>query len=183
MQYDYINIEMFFLIYGFLGFLLETIFKSIVGKRVVISKGFLTNLFCPLYGICGIVIVLIFTLCEITFNSRLSSLIIATLGSMTAVTALEYMTGKTLDRVFHHKMWDYSHLPFNLHSYVCLDFSLLWGITSIITASIIHPLIEIAIFAIPEAYKLIFLYFAFSSLIINASYNLRRIYHLNLIRL
>ena len=73
MQYDYINIEMFFLIYGFLGFLLETIFKSIVGKRVVISKGFLTNLFCPLYGICGIVIVLIFTLCEITFNSRLSS--------------------------------------------------------------------------------------------------------------
>jgi len=183
MQYDYINVAMFFLIYGFSGFLMETVFRSIVEKKTIISRGFLTNLFCPLYGICGIVIILIFTLCEITFNSRLASLIIATLGSITAVTALEYVTGRVLDRVFHRKMWDYSHLPFNLHSYVCLDFSLLWGIISIITACMVHPLIEITVFAIPETYKLIFLYFIFSVLIINASYNMRKMYHLDLIRL
>ena len=174
---------MFFLIYGFSGFLLETVFRSIVEKKTIISKGFLTNFFCPLYGICGIVIVLIFTLSEITFNSRLSSLIIATIGSMTAVTALEYVTGRVLDSAFHHKMWDYSHLPFNLHSYICLDFSLLWGIIAIITACMVHPLIEITVFAIPETYKLVFLYFAFSVLIINASYNVRRMYRWDLIRL
>lgn len=183
MKYDLINMLVFFLIYGFLGFLLETVFRSIVEKEVIISRGFLTNLFCPLYGISGIVIVQIFTLSEITFNSRLAALIIATIGSMAAVTFLEYVTGRVLDRVFHHKMWDYSHLPFNLHSYICMDFSLMWGIVAIILANAIHPLTEIAVYALPEATKLIFLYFAFSMLIINASYNMRRMYHLDLIKL
>lgn len=183
MQYDLINMLVFFLIYGFFGFLLETVFRSIVEREVIISRGFLTNLFCPLYGISGIVIVLIFTLSEITFSSRLAALIIATIGSISAVTFLEYVTGRILDRVFHHKMWDYSHLPCNLHSYVCLDFSLMWGIVAIILASVIHPLMEIAVYALPETTKLIFLYFSFSILITNASYNMRRIYHLNLIKL
>lgn len=183
MRFNLINIFMFFIIYGFGGFLLETVFRSITEKEVIISRGFLTNMFCPLYGISGIVIVQIFTLSEITINSRLAFLIIATIGSIIAVTFMEYITGRILDRVFHQKLWDYSHLPFNLHSYICLDFSLMWGIVAIILASVIHPLMEIAVYAIPETTKLIFLYFAFSILFINASYNMRRIYHLDLIRL
>jgi len=174
---------MFFLIYGFLGFLLETVFRSIVDRKKIISRGFLTNLFCPLYGISGIVVVQIFTWSEITMDSRLTALIIATIGSILAVTILEYTTGRILDRVFHFKLWDYSQYPFNLHSYICLDFSLMWGIVSIILASIIHPLMEITVYAIPDTSKLIFLYFAFSILITNASYNVRKMYHLNLIKL
>lgn len=183
MQYDLINMLMFFLIYGFLGFLLETVFRSIVDRKKIISRGFLTNLFCPLYGISGIVVVQIFTWSEITMDSRLTALIIATIGSILAVTILEYTTGRVLDRVFHFKLWDYSQYPFNLHSYICLDFSLMWGIVSIILASVIHPLMEITVYAIPDTSKLIFLYFAFSILITNASYNARRMYHLNLIKL
>ncbi|HAQ42196.1 MAG TPA: hypothetical protein DCM73_16130 [Clostridiales bacterium] len=183
MQYNLINLSMFFLIYGFSGFLLETVFRTIAERKVVISRGFLTNMFCPLYGISGIAIVQIFTLSEISINSRLAALIIATIGSILAVTFLEYAVGRTLDRVFHYKMWDYSHLPFNLHSYVCLDFSLMWGIAAIILASIIHPLVEIAVYAIPETTKLIVLYFISSALIINASFNMRKMYHQNLIRL
>jgi uncharacterized membrane protein len=174
---------MFFLIYGFLGFLLETVFRSIVDRKKIISRGFLTNLFCPLYGISGIVVVQIFTWSEITMDSRLTALIIATIGSILAVTILEYTTGRILDRVFHFKLWDYSQYPFNLHSYICLDFSLMWGIVSIILASVIHPLMEITVYAIPDTSKLIFLYFAFSILITNASYNVRKMYHLNLIKL
>lgn len=183
MQYDLVNMLMFFLIYGFLGFVLETVFRSIVERKMMISRGFLTNFFCPLYGISGIVIVQIFTWSEITINSRLAALIIATIGSILAVTFLEYSTGRILDRVFHCKLWDYSQLPFNLHSYICLDFSLAWGVVAIILASVIHPLMEIAVYGLPEISKLIFLYFAFSILIINASYNMRRMYHLDLIKL
>ncbi len=183
MQYDLINMLMYFLIYGFLGFILETVFRSIAEREVIISRGFLTNLFCPLYGISAIAIVQIFTLSEITFNGRLTALIIATIGSILAVTFLEYSAGIILDRVFHFKLWDYSHLPFNLHSYICLDFSLMWGIVAIILASVIHPLIEISVYAVSEAIKLFTLYLVFSILIINASYNMRKIYHLNLIKL
>lgn len=183
MQYDLINMMMFFLIYGFCGFLLETVFRSIAERKAVVSRGFLTNLFCPLYGLGSILIVQIFELSEITINSRLAALIIATVGSILTVTFLEYSAGRVLDKVFHCKMWDYSHLPFNLHSYVCLDFSLMWGIAAIILANIIHPLTEIAVYAIPQTAKLIILYFISSILIINASFNMRRMYHLNLIKL
>lgn len=183
MQYDLINMFMFFIIYGFAGFLLETVFRSIVEKELFVSRGFLTNMFCPLYGISAIVIVQIFTYSEIMINSRLASLIIATIGSIFAVTFLEYATGRILDRVFHQKLWDYSDLPFNLHSYICLDFSLMWGIVAIILASVINPLMEIAVYGISETTKLIFLYFAFSILIVNASYNMRRMFHLDLIKI
>jgi uncharacterized membrane protein len=183
MQFDIINMLMFFLIYGFCGFLLETVFRSIVNKEITVSRGFLTNLFCPLYGICGIVIVQIFTWSEITMDSRLVALIVATIGSMLAVTLLEYITGRVLDRVFHFKLWDYSEMPFNLHSYICLDFSLAWGILAIILASIIHPLMEITVYSIPETTKQIFLYLAISILFTNASYNMRKMYHMDLIKL
>lgn len=183
MQYDLTDMMMFFLIYGFGGFLLETIFRTIATRKIVISRGFLTNCFCPLYGLCGILMVQIFTLSEITINSRLAALITATIGSILTVTLLEYVTGRILDKFFHHKMWDYSHMQFNLHSYVCLDFSLMWGIIAIILANFIHPFIEIAVFAIPQATKLIILYFTSSLLIINASFNIRKIYHLNFIKL
>lgn len=183
MQYDIINLLLFFLIYGFCGFLLESAFRSITEKRIIVSRGFLTNCFCPLYGICGLVIIQIFTLSEISINNRLASLIIATTASIAAVTFLEYATGRTLDRVFHHKMWDYSDLPFNLHSYVCLDFSLMWGIVAIILANIIHPVIEVTVYALPYTIKLTTIYFIFSILFVNASYNTRMLYHMNIIKL
>ncbi len=183
MQYNLINMLMFFFVYGFLDFILETVFRSAAERKLVISRGFLTNMFCPLYGICGIAIIQIFIFTEITITSRLAALILATVGSMLAVTVLEYASGRILDRVFGHKMWDYSNLPFNFHSYVCLDFSLMWGIISIILASIIHPLVQMAVYATDETTKIILLYFVFSILFINASYNFRKMYHLNLIRL
>lgn len=183
MQYDIINILLFFLIYGFGGFLLESVFRSITEKKIVVSRGFLTNGFCPLYGLCGLIIIQIFTLSEITINNHLASLIIATIGSIAAVTFLEYASGRTLDRVFHHKMWDYSSMPFNLHSYICLDFSLVWGIVAIILANIIHPVVEITVYALSYTIKLTTIYFIFSILFVNASYNMRMLYHMNTIKL
>lgn len=179
MQYNARNLVLFFLIYGFLGFLLESIFRSITEKRVFISRGFLTNGFCPLYGICGVLIVAIFTLCELTIDSSLWALIIATIISIFTVTFLEYITGIVLDRVFNYKLWDYSGYILNLHSYICLEFSLLWGITSIILSNFIHPLMEILVYAIPYQVKSNISIFCLSVLFINASYNLRqRRYHL-----
>lgn len=183
MQYDIINLLFFFIIYGFLGFLLECTFRSFINKKLVISSGFLTGYFCPLYGICGLAIVQIFTLCEVILDSRLSALIIATLGSIAAVTFMEYVTGRVLDRVFHHKMWDYSDLPFNLHSYICLDFSLMWGIVALILANIMHPLIEVAVFSFAVPLKSAAVFLILATLIVEGSYNMRKLYHMDIIKL
>lgn len=183
MNYSLVDSFVFFFIYGFLGFLLETIFRSLVEKKKVVSRGFLTNMFCPLYGLCGILIIEVFTLSEVLIYSRFLELIVGTVLSIILVSFMEYSTGRLLDKVFHHKMWDYSHLPFNLHSYICLDFSLMWGILAIILSSIINPVIEIFVFNIPQAYKMAFIYIVSSILYVNATYNIRKFYNLEVIRL
>ena len=174
MHYDIMNFLLFFLVYGFLGFLLETVFRSLADGKVYISKGFLTKGFCPLYGICGVLIIEIFTLCELTINNPLHALIGATIGSIAVVTLLEYITGRMLDKVFHCKLWDYSRYPVNLHSYICLEFSLLWGIMALLLVYFVHPVLEVLIYAIPYNIRIVAVFIFLSMLFVNASYQLRK---------
>jgi uncharacterized membrane protein len=174
---------MFFLIYGFGGFVLENIFGTIINKKKTRREGFLTNYFCPLYGLCGIVIIQLFTICDISFSNRFIALLAATISSITAVTFFEYVVGFTLDKIFHHKMWDYTENYFNLHSYICLEFSLIWGIIAITLSSFIHPIIEILVLAIPETINYFIVAFTLSLILINSSYNMRKNYHFHNFRL
>ncbi len=176
MQYDAMNFMLFFLVYGFMGFLLETIFRSISDRKIYISRGFLTKGFCPLYGICAVLIIEIFTLCELSINSSLLALISATVGSIAMVTLLEYITGRMLDRVFNYKLWDYSAYPFNLHSYICLEFSLLWGILALLLSNFVHPVMEVLLYVIPYNIRIIFTIVFLSMLFVNASFQLRNRY-------
>lgn len=176
MQYDAMNFILFFLIYGFMGFLLETIFRSISDKKIYISRGFLTTGFCPLYGICAVLIIEIFILCELSISSFLGAIVGATVGSIAVVTLLEYITGRMLDKVFHFKLWDYSAYPFNLHSYICLEFSLLWGILSLLLAYFVHPVMEVLVYAVPYNIRSIFTIVFLSMLFVNASFQLRNRY-------
>lgn len=183
MQYSLIYLIMFFLIYGFGGFVLESIFGTIINKRKTRREGFLTNYFCPLYGLCGIVIIQLFTISEISLSNRFIALLSATISSIVAVTFFEYIVGFTLDKIFHHKMWDYSNNYFNLHSYICLEFSLMWGVVAIILSSFIHPIIEIIVLSIPETIAYFIVSLSVSIIIINSSYNLRKFFHFRNIRL
>lgn len=183
MQYDAMNFMLFFLIYGFLGFLLESVFRSIADRKIFISRGFLTKGFCPLYGICAILIIEIFILCELSISNFLLALMGATAGSIAVVTLLEYITGRMLDKVFHYKLWDYSTYPLNLHSYICLEFSLLWGILALLLANFVHPVMEVLVYAIPYDIRAVAVIAFLAVLFVNAAYNMRKMYNLRTIRL
>lgn len=183
MHYNIMDSLLFFLIYGFLGFLLESVFRSLAERKIFISRGFLTKGFCPLYGICAVLIIEIFTLCELSINYPLWALISAAAGSIATVTLLEYITGRMLDRVFHYKLWDYSAYPLNLHSYICLEFSLLWGILALLLANFVHPIMEVLVYAIPYDVRTVATIMLLSMLFVNASYNMRKMYHLDVIKL
>lgn len=174
MRYDAIDFMLFFLLYGFLGFLLESVFRSIAEKKRYISRGFLTRGFCPLYGICSLLIIEIFTICELTISSNLWALIGATAGSILVITLLEYTTGRMLDKVFHCKLWDYSSYYLNLHSYICLEFSLLWGVLALILANFVHPVIEVLVYAIPYDIRYVSTIIFLAVLFVNITYNMRR---------
>lgn len=70
------------------------------------------------------------------------NLVLVYLSGMVAATALEYVTGAVMERIFKMKYWDYSGKPFNLNGYICLESSIAWGFLSIFLTEIIHKPIE-----------------------------------------
>ena len=50
------------------------------------------------------------------------------LGSMAVATAIEWYTGKLLESMKQKKWWDYSDKRWNFDGYICLQYSILWGL-------------------------------------------------------
>lgn len=125
------DILFYFSIYAFFGWCLEVIYAT-VNTGIFVNRGFLNGPVCPIYGF-GVVIV-IFLLKPIKGN-----LFLLFIGSVFLASILEYITGYVLEKIFHDKWWDYSDKPFNINGYVCLKFSLAWGIACVFIVKIIHP--------------------------------------------
>ncbi len=47
---------------------------------------------------------------------------------MADATVVEWVTAKLLERMHRRRWWDYSDKKFNLDGYVCLQYSVLWGL-------------------------------------------------------
>lgn len=126
-----------FLIYAFLGWCAEVAFAA-VHKGKFVNRGFLNGPVCPIYGVGMLVVV--------TFLWGLrSNLILLFLGSAGLTTALEYATGWILEKFFHDKWWDYSDKPFNVKGYICLEFTILWGLAAAFIVGAVHPFVFILI--------------------------------------
>lgn len=124
---------LYFYVYGFLGWCTEVCYATLREKRFV-NRGFLNGPICPVYGVgVGMVVFLL-----ASQDWSLVSLYVVSTG---LVTAIEGITGYLMDKMFHHKWWDYSNQPLNIGGYVCLLFSLAWGIACVLIVRVIHPII------------------------------------------
>ena len=100
-----------FFIYAFLGWCTEVSYAALVTGTFV-NRGFLNGPVCPIYGF-GVVIVLT------CLTPLAGSLPLLFLGSVVLTSALEWLTGFALEKLFHQRWWDYSDEPFNLSGYIC----------------------------------------------------------------
>jgi uncharacterized membrane protein len=139
------------MIYSFLGWVLEVVYHA-VGQGLVVNRGFLNGPVCPIYGVG---VILIFTLAELVYEGGVEATqtIVLFAGGVVFATAVELFGGWALDKLFHARWWDYSNEPFNLHGYICLKFSLLWGLAIVFVVRVLHPFIAAHSAAmIPEKY-------------------------------
>ena len=132
---------LYFFVYGFLGWCTEVAFAA-CKERKFVNRGFLNGPICPIYGI-GVGIVVQF------LTPYKENLVLLYIASVVMVTALEWVTGFILEKIFHNKWWDYSKMPLNLNGYVCLLFSLIWGVACVLIVDFIHPLIHKVLSWIP----------------------------------
>jgi len=130
-----------FIIYAFVGWCVEVAYAALdTGKFV--NRGFLNGPYCPIYGFGVVIVVGLLTPLK---DNRL----ILFAGSFVLTTVLEFITGYILEKVFHNKWWDYSDKPFNLKGYICLKFSILWGLGCTFIMDAFHPMIYRIITWIP----------------------------------
>ena len=108
---------LFFLIYSFIGWILETVVAATKQKRFV-NRGIINGPFCVIYGNAAIVITLV--------TQELNGVWLF-LGSMILATLVEWVAGGLIEKMYHERWWNYSSLPWNLDGYISAPTSVLWG--------------------------------------------------------
>lgn len=140
---DIYYLILYFFTYGFLGWCAEVAYAAVKEKRFV-NRGFLNGPICPVYGVGVSAVLLLLEPFE-------NNLVILYVASVIIVTLIEGLTGFALDKIFHHKWWDYSGQPFNIGGYVCPIFSLVWGVACIFIVKVFQPLVYRVAEALPHA--------------------------------
>ena len=121
------------------GWVVEVIFHAVtLGK--VINRGFLNGPVCPVYGF-GVLSVFAMLNTIQSGGHQMNDAMIFLFGIILA-TAVELIAGWLLDVCFHARWWDYSDKPFNFHGYICLEFSLIWGLAIVMVVKVFQKYVE-----------------------------------------
>lgn len=127
-----------FLIYSFVGWILETIF-AITKQRKIINRGLIKGPFCTVYGFTGVLI---------TVALKDLSGVWLFLFSAIYASVIEWVAGKIIEKICHERWWNYENNKFNLGGYISLQTSVLWGVLGFIAVTFTNSLLI-------DAYKLI----------------------------
>ena len=128
--YSFSQWLLFFYIYCFLGWIIESTIVSYTQKKLV-NRGYLKGPILPIYGFGSIIVLFV------TLPYRNNFFLIYFLGMISA-TILEYFSGWLMENTLKIKYWDYTNERFNLHGRICLSSSLFWGVLSLVLTILIH---------------------------------------------
>lgn len=157
MTYSIYQLLGIFLLYTFLGWCMEVIFQATRHGRFI-NRGFLNGPVCPIYGF-GVVLI------SVVLEPLSDHLWALFLGGTLLTSTLEFITGFLLEKLFDDKWWDYSKEPFNIKGYVCLRFSLAWGIICVVVVDRIQPLVLRLINWIPHTLGVVLLIVCYAALV------------------
>lgn len=125
----------YFIIYSFLGFIVETIF-GILTKGVLESRqSCLFGPFCCIYGVGAALMIPGLQ----KFKKSNWGIFIA--GAIEG-SIVEYALSWIGEVFFKIKWWDYSNMPFNINGRITLVFTIFWGLLSLGLIRFINPYIE-----------------------------------------
>ena len=135
------ELVMWFLTYGMLGWLVESIYMSFCNKKLT-NRGFGRGPFCPIYGVGALIV---FFLLRPYSENRV---LLFFMGSFFA-TILEYLTALLMQKVFGEVWWDYNEKPFNYKGIICLESSIAWGFYTLFLFMFLQNTVEGIVALIP----------------------------------
>ena len=159
-----------FLAYSFIGWLIETVAGSVKKHRFV-NRGFFTGPFCFVYGFSAVLMAM--TLWEL--ENRWFFLF---LGCAIQATVIEWITGKILEKLNHHKWWDYSEKKFNFDGYICLQHTVLWGLLGCVAMKYGNHLLAGLFDMVPSLVRKIIIWVLIGAAVIDMIASLAAVFHI-----
>ena len=132
---------LYFVLYSFLGWCMETVYCSLRERRLV-PRGFLLGPICPIYGV-GVLMMICW------FAPFMGNPVLFYVVATVCMSAWEYFVGWFLETTTHIKYWDYSMHKFNLKGRICLWVSLTWGVLAYLILYWVHPAVSQLVLKLP----------------------------------
>lgn len=123
-----------FIIYSFVGYIVEIINCSFNSKKLVLNRGFFLGPYLPIYGVSCILMGSFI----IRYKSDLLTVFVM---SAFVCSTVEYITSYVLEKIFKARWWDYSDRKFNLEGRVCLGNAFLFGVGGVIFTYVLNPFV------------------------------------------
>lgn len=122
----------YFLLYSFLGYVLEKLFARVTRSPNQLRRCFVVLPLCPVYGL-AMLAVLALPRGDVWWERALCG------GA--ACTAVEYAVHWFYERVFGVWFWDYRSTKLDVNGRICLPFSVAWGFLSLAAVEWVQPFV------------------------------------------
>ncbi len=119
-----------FAFFSFVGWLWECIYYTIQQRRRV-NSGFLTTCFCPIYGIGGLL--------GLVLLGRVQNTVVLFFAGIIVTGTLEYFVGWLLEKLFNRRWWDYTGWPLNINGRICIISVVAFGLATVALVKYIGP--------------------------------------------
>ena len=120
-----------FLIYSFIGWVMETCYCWITSGKFV-NRGFLIGPVVPIYGTGGVLV-------YVLLNRYIDMPLVLFIMSIIICSLLEYFTSYYMEKLFKTRWWDYSNRKFNINGRVCLFNMICFGLLSLVIMYVVNP--------------------------------------------
>ena len=170
MEYTITELCWLFLIYSFIGWVIEAAVGTIKNRRFT-NRGFSTGPFCIVYGIAAVVM-------SVTLTELIDNPVFLFIGCGVQATVIEWITGKTLERLNRRKWWDYSGKKMNFDGYICLQYTLLWAVLGVLCLKYGNTFFLFLYNFIPQPVPAIISYILIGYVALDAALSLAAVLHL-----
>ena len=126
----------YFIIYSFVGFLIETIFALVFYNVLESRQSFLYGPFCGIYGVGAVVMYVILN----KYFKKNKHLLF--LGGFLVGSVVEYVLSFLGEILLNVRWWDYSNRFLNINGRICLVYSIFWGLLGLYLVKIANPIID-----------------------------------------
>ena len=170
MNYTFYEAAALFFTYSFFAWVTETMAATIKVRKFR-NRGFASGPFCFIYGFTAVIL-------GMFLQDLRREPFFLFLGCGVIATAVEWFTGKLLEKMKQKKWWDYSGKKWNFAGYICLQYSILWGLLGFLSVQYLNEWILDVYHILPGVLGKVIVWTLTAVSLIDISGSLMAVYHL-----